>query len=253
MDSKIIDRVLSKSATPEEARKVAAWFATDEGQEYFSQRYDRESYLLNEKIINEWLDTEIPAEQMKSRFLTQIKFRIRTFRFQVAAAAIIPLILLGGSLLFIMGRTGVLSGNKLAEVRVPNGEQLQLILQDGTSVKLNSGSTLKYPKTFSLFNRKVKLIGEGYFKVAKESRRPFIVDLDVIKVKVTGTEFNVKAYQEENIAVALDEGSVNIVDNNKNIYPLVKGQNALFDRLTGLVQFMKLLTNPSILPGFQKV
>lgn len=234
MDPKIIDKVLSKSATPQEAKEVAAWFATDEGQEYFSQRYERESYLLNEKTINEWLDNEVPAEKMKTRFLTQIKFRARTFRFKVAAAAIIPLILLGGSLFFIIGRTGVFANSELAEVHVPNGEQLQIILQDGTSVKLNSGSTLEYPKSFGLFNRKVKLLGEGYFAVAKERNRPFIIDLNDISVKVTGTKFNVKAYSEENITVALDEGSVDIIDRNENIYPLKKDQFAYFDRISGV-------------------
>lgn len=234
MDPKIIDKVLSKSATPQEAKEVAAWFATDEGQEYFSHLYDRESYLLNEKTLNEWLDNEVPAEKMKTRFLTQIKFRARSFRFRVAAAAIIPLIILGGSLLFIIGRSGVFANNELAEVQVPNGEQLQIILQDGTSVKLNAGSTIQYPKSFGLFNRKVKLIGEGYFAVAKESNRPFIIDLNDISVKVTGTKFNVKAYPEENITVALDEGRVDIIDRNENTYPLEKDQFAYFDRISGI-------------------
>jgi len=65
MDPKIIDSVLAKNATPEQARQVAAWFATEEGQAYFSQRYDRESYLLNEKILEEWLENEIPSKRMK--------------------------------------------------------------------------------------------------------------------------------------------------------------------------------------------
>lgn len=233
MDPKIIDKVLSKSATPEEAKQVAAWFATDEGQEYLSHRYDRETYLLNEKIINEWLDTEIPAEQMKNRFLSQIRFRIRTFRFKIAAAAIIPLIILGGSLLFIVGRTGVFSNNEMAKVSVPNGEQLQIILQDGTSVRLNSGTTLEYPKSFGLFDRKVTLLGEGYFEVAQKKNRPFIVDLKDVNIKVTGTKFNVKAYEDENILVALDEGSVMVTDRKDNTYSLVKGQFALYDRING--------------------
>lgn len=230
MDPKIIDRVLSRVATPEEGRKVAEWFATDEGQEYFSRRYDRETYLLNEKIIMEWLDAEIPAEKLKHKILAYIRNRIRTNRFKVAAAALIPLIILGGSLLFVLGRTGVLSAQEFAEISVPNGETLQLVLQDGTSVRLNSASTLQYPKRFSLFNRKVKLSGEGYFTVAKDRKRPFIVDLDLIDVEVTGTAFDVKAYPNEDILVALDAGSVNIIDNKKNIYPLLKGQNAHFDR-----------------------
>jgi ferric-dicitrate binding protein FerR (iron transport regulator) len=241
MDSKIIDKVLSKNASPDEARQVAAWFATDEGQEYFSQRYDRESYLLNEKIITEWSDHEVPTERMKIRFISQLKTRIRTFRFRVAAAVIIPFIFLAGAFTFVANRTGVFSSEEMAEVTVPYGEQVQVVLQDGTIVQLNSGSRLQYPKSFGLFSRNVKLIGEGYFSVAKEIGRPFIVNLNEIKVKVTGTHFNVKAYSEdEKIRVALEEGSVNIADKRNIIYSLKVGQSAEYDKESGICTISKV-------------
>lgn len=233
MDPIIIDRVLSKAASPEEARQVAAWFATDEGQEYFSQRYDRESYLLNEKIIEEWLDHEIPTAQMKNRFLSQLNLRMRTFRFRVAAAVIIPFLLLAGAFTFVVSRSGVFQSEEMAEFVVPFGEQLNIVLQDGTQVQLNSGSRLEYPKTFGFFSRKVKLTGEAYFSVAKERTRPFEVDLNDIKVRVTGTHFNVEAYSDDNkIKVALEEGSVNIADNGNHSYPLKVGQSAEYDKLS---------------------
>jgi len=234
MDPKIVDKVLSKTATPDEARRVAAWFATDEGREYFSQRYDRESYFLNEKIITEWSDHEVPTERMKIRFISQLKMRIRTFRFRVAAAVIIPFIFLAGAFTFVANRTGVFSSEEMAEVVVPYGEQVQVVLQDGTIVQLNSGSHLQYPKSFGLFNRNVKLSGEGYFSVAKEIGRPFIVNLNEINVKVTGTKFNAKAYLDDNkITVSLDEGSVNIADLKKNVYPLKVGESAEYNRDSG--------------------
>ncbi|MEA4935338.1 hypothetical protein SDC9_103910 [bioreactor metagenome] len=235
MDPKIIDKVLSKTASLDEARQVAAWFATEEGQEYFSQRYDRESYLLNEKIISEWLDHKIPTERMKVRFISQLKMRISTFRFRVVAAVIIPFILLAGAFIFVANRAGVFYSEEIAEVIVPYGEQVQIVLQDGTIVQLNSGSSLQYPKSFGLFNRKIKLCGEAYFSVAKEFGRPFEVNLNEIRVKVTGTKFNVKAYPDDDkITVSLEEGSVNIADMNKNIYLLKVGQNADFDKKSGI-------------------
>jgi transmembrane sensor len=235
MDPKIIDSVLAKTATPEQARQVAAWFATEEGQAYFAQRYDRESYLLNEKILEEWLENEIPSKRMKVRFLSQLSVRVRTFRFRVAAAVIVPFLLLAGAFAFLANRTGVFSDEQLAEFVVPYGEQLNVVLQDGTQVQLNSGSRLQYPKTFGLFSRKVKLTGEGYFAVAKESTRSFEVDLKDIKVKVTGTHFNAKAYpNDKTIRVALEEGSVNIADRTDKIYPMKVGESAEYDRTTGV-------------------
>lgn len=234
MDPQIIDKVLSKNASPDEARQVAAWFASDEGQEYFSKRYDRESFLLNKKIITEWGENEIPTDRMKVRFISQLKMQIRTFRFRVAAAVIIPFILLAGAFTFVANRSGIFLSGDLAEVVVPYGEQVQVVLQDGTIVQLNSGSHLQYPKSFGLFSRNVKLSGEGYFSVAKENARPFVVNLNEIKVRVTGTKFNVKAYPDDyKITVALEEGSVNIADKSNHIYPLRVGQNAEYDRSSG--------------------
>lgn len=223
MNKDIIDKVLSKTATPQEAKDVAAWFATNEGQEYLSVRYDREVYFLNENTINAWLDHNIPEKYMKERFINRIKLKIRSLRFRFAAAVLIPIILFGSTLIFIAERTQIFSKGELAQVNVPYGEQLQIILQDGTSVKLNSGSSFLYPSTFGLFNRKVKLIGEGYFSVAKDNNRPFIVELEDINVRVTGTIFNIKAYSGENIVIALEEGSVEVSDVEKNIHLLKKG------------------------------
>jgi ferric-dicitrate binding protein FerR (iron transport regulator) len=235
MDPKIIDKVLSRTATQQEAHQVAEWFATDEGQKYFSQRFDRESFLLNEKIIAEWSDHEIPTERMKTRFFSQLKTRIRTFRFKVAVAAAIPVILLMGAFMFVADRSGAFASDDLAEVTVPYGEQLHLVLQDGTNVQLNSGSRLQYPKSFGLFSRKVKLSGEGYFSVAKERARPFVVNLDEIEIKVTGTRFNAKAYPDDSeISIALDEGGVNITDRNNNTYLLKANQKAVYDKKTGV-------------------
>lgn len=235
MDTKIIEKVLSKTATPDEARIVAAWFATDEGQEYFSQHYDRELYLLNEKTISEWLDHEIPTDQMKVRLISKIKIQVRTFRFRVAAAVIIPFIFLAVAFTFVANRTGVFSSEEMAEVTVPFGEQAKVVLQDGTVVQLNSGSHLKYPKSFGLFKRNVKLTGEGYFSVTKEFGRPFVVNLNDINVKVTGTHFNVKAYSDDSsIRVLLEEGSVIIADKNKKTYTLKVGEIADFNKESGI-------------------
>lgn len=234
MDSKIIDKVLSKNASQDEARQVAEWFATDEGQDYLSQRYDRESFLLNDKMIEEWSDHDIPGERMKSRLFSKLKVQIRTVRFRFAAAVFIPFIMVIASFTFIVNRSGILVNNDMAEIAAPLGEHVKVILQDGTSVLLNSGSTLKYPKSFGLFNRKVKLNGEGYFVVAKERTRPFIVNIDEIEIKVTGTKFDVKGYSgDDQIKVALEEGSVNITVPSNNIYPMKAGQNAVYDRITG--------------------
>ena len=94
-------------------------------------------------------------------------------------------------------------------LRVPAGADYQVTLADGTKVWLNCESTLRYPVEFGNEKREVYLDGEGYFEVNKATEWPFIVNAEQMRVKVTGTKFNVKSYSTEPIAhTTLVEGSV---------------------------------------------
>jgi ferric-dicitrate binding protein FerR (iron transport regulator) len=101
---------------------------------------------------------------------------------------------------------------------VPAGQRAQLTLQDGTVVWLNAQSKLTYPARFSGKERKVSLVGEAFFEVAKNKRNPFIVETQHIKLKVLGTQFNVYNYPKSDISqVALIEGSVKICSDKLNV------------------------------------
>jgi transmembrane sensor len=92
---------------------------------------------------------------------------------------------------------------------VPRGGEYNLTLSDGTEVKVNSESILKYPVTFTNEHRNVQLIGEAFFEVKTDSLRPFTVTSGEHIVKVYGTSFNVKSYQNDDyIATTLVEGKV---------------------------------------------
>ena len=110
----------------------------------------------------------------------------------------------------------------------PVGGQYQVTLQDGTKVWLNAASTIKYPTAFSGNERKVTITGEAYFEVAKNERKPFRVWMpDSTSVVVTGTHFNINAYQnEKEQKVTLLEGSV-VVSNAMNVIKLEPGTQAL--------------------------
>ncbi len=152
----------------------------------------------------------------------------------------IPFLFLSISLWFLADRTGVFSATEYAELKVPCGEQIQVVLQDGTVIQLNSDTRLRYPKKFGLFSRSVELWGEGFFVVAKDKKRPFIVDLKGVEVKVTGTKFNVKAYPSEpNVWVTLEEGGVLLKDIKNKEYPLVPGESAEYNRTSGICQITK--------------
>ena len=94
---------------------------------------------------------------------------------------------------------------------IPKGTFYHLVLSDGTKVWLNADSKIKYPVSFCQDKREVSLRGEGYFEVAKDSSRPFIVSTDKMDVKVLGTTFDVNTYEDEGKSfVVLVEGLVEV-------------------------------------------
>ncbi|MRT94727.1 FecR family protein [Ancylomarina sp. 16SWW S1-10-2] len=99
---------------------------------------------------------------------------------------------------------------------VPKNGYYMLKLSDGTIVHLNSDSELKYTDKFIGKERIVYLKGEAYFDVAEDKKHAFIVKTESMDVKVYGTEFNVMAYDDEDIVyTTLVEGSVGLELNNE--------------------------------------
>lgn len=124
---------------------------------------------------------------------------------------------------------------ELAEKRALNGQQLTVKLMDGTTVVLNAGSTLRYPEQFPNHLREVQLSGEAYFEVAPNTKAPFLIVTDDVRVRVVGTKFTVKAYPEnKEVKVAVVEGKVAVNpsdrktshdDSTKQVY-LIKDEMA---------------------------
>lgn len=123
--------------------------------------------------------------------------------------------------------------NKFNKLSVPAGGEYQLTLEDGTVVQVNAGSELLFPTHFKKHIRQVELRGEAYFKVKHNSEKPFHVLLGTLNVQVTGTTFNIKAYEEEgDICVALIEGSVNVREGQKVLATLSPGQLFTYHKTT---------------------
>lgn len=94
----------------------------------------------------------------------------------------------------------------------PRGGQYQVVLADGTSVWLNSESSLRFPTGFVGKERRVEISGEAYFEVAKNKAMPFVVSVNGAEVQVLGTHFDVKAYKDEAVLkTTLLEGAVKFV------------------------------------------
>lgn len=112
-------------------------------------------------------------------------------------------------------------------ITVPSKFTYSVVLEDSTEVFLNANSEFKYPSHFGDSIREVFLKGEGYFKVAKESRR-FVVNTEMISVKVYGTEFNVNTNSRNTVETVLVSGSVGVTIKNGSSVEVKMSPNQLF-------------------------
>lgn len=115
---------------------------------------------------------------------------------------------------------------------IPRGGEFNLTLSDGTRVWLNAETELRYPVQFNGKERVVYLKGEAYFEVAKNKKKPFLVQVDDMSVKVYGTEFNVNTYDK--IETVLVTGSVSMNQGGKEVL-LKPNQKGLFDPASGKI------------------
>ncbi len=93
-------------------------------------------------------------------------------------------------------------------IEVPRGGEFQVLLADGTRIWLNADTELEYPVEFADHLREVRLRGEAYFEVQKDSTRPFVVRVGDYSLQVYGTEFNMNTYDTTHLEVVLVRGCI---------------------------------------------
>lgn len=150
-----------------------------------------------------------------------------------AAFLTLPLLLTSVALGYLYFRDSEIE-QKYAEVTAANGIVIRYELPDNSAVWLNSGTTLRYPVTFSKDERNVSLNGEAYFEVQANKRSPFYVNTpEGVSVYVYGTKFNVSAYGDaEDIETVLEEGKVNVISpDRKTVTQLMPGEKLAYNKL----------------------
>ena len=110
------------------------------------------------------------------------------------------------------------------------GEKKTIKLSDGTTVQLNSGSQLAAPKRFTGDTREVRLSGEAYFEVTRDELKPFIIDLNGMRVQVLGTSFVIKedGYSRSQM-VAVNSGKVSVRKPDGETIYLTKDKMSILD------------------------
>lgn len=187
-------------------------------------------------------------EQYKEQVFANIINRIenkrkasRILRFVSTAAASLALLISTAIVFYQIGQQNL--NNQLVEVFTPRGVKSKVFLPDGSLVMLNSNSKITYPSRFSNATREVKFEGEGFFTVSKDQKHPFVVRTSTVKVRVTGTRFNLKSYIDDHLVeTTLEEGAVNVTDTkgkNREI-KLLPGHQAIFNKDSDVFRIVKV-------------
>lgn len=112
-----------------------------------------------------------------------------------------------------------------------NGKLYTMILSDSSVVRLNPGTQLIFPVSFTGKQREVYLEGKGYFEVMHDDRKPFIVHTAKATITVLGTSFSVNAY-DGHFSTTLIEGKIKVTAGVKSV-TLMPGNKAVLDSTTG--------------------
>ena len=219
-----IIRFLSRQERPEDVKKLKEWLKEDDSHrdklKEWLKVWDAADLLQNKDKYD--------ADNAYQRFLlyleeaetqstpdTKVKPSRRLFfrTFGHIAALFILSFSLGASCFYFFMKEPAVQEVTYVETIIPLGSKSEVVLPDGTAVWINAGSKLRYPTNYRKGNQHIYLEGEGYFKVAKQGKNAFTVHTSQMSVHALGTEFNVKAYpEEESVETILIDGKVKAYD-----------------------------------------
>ena len=240
MDKDLILKYINKTASDLEKEKVLKWA---------SESMENEKTLV--EMMNVWVAEHMPHDEADDSKFQEFGYYLRGYNTSAAkarqnklikifgwsgAAAIIVALLSWNIFLTqtisvekLEKENAKLALNTAVETDIPapvptrtmytnKGVKACITLPDSSIVWLNSDTRIEYPEVFSGLTREVKLSGEAYFNVKRDPEHPMIITTNKgFKVKVTGTSFNIKAYENDEIAqTTLYSGSISLLYKNKH-------------------------------------
>jgi len=240
----LITRYLTGEATSDEMITLSGWLKSSAENQKVFEEYQKTFDAIEETKINSTIDVDVEWKNIRSKISkpaeakkevkvvtldTEYKIRPAYFSRFMRVAAIFILIATSAFLLYYYLR----SDQPMTQHMVAQVESIESKLPDGTSVTLNSGSTLDYPAKFGKNKRTVALKGEAYFNVVHDATKPFIISAEDVSVEVLGTSFYVNTSSSEGQGeVILTSGRVAVFYKNNpgKITILEPGEKAVFSK-----------------------
>lgn len=250
MTKELLKKYLNNNCTKSEFNEVLLWIRTnalsDEGKQLVLddwENYKGSSNLKDDSkfiALFDKIQKKIDSQNGLSAKNKSISlFSAGRWFIKVAAILLIPVLIFLFYTLSEKKNELVKYANMTVdslEIVAPVGSRTIVSLKDGSKVYLNYGSRLKVPYFFLGDTRDVELTGEGFFEVAHNPKKPFIVKTGKINIKAVGTMFNVLAYSDDDkIETTLVRGKVILEQNqskgkSKIIGSMKPGQHAICNK-----------------------
>jgi transmembrane sensor len=218
----LLKRYTAGQCSLEEIEKINIWFSkiADENLDLneFEKSHVSERMLAS---IRKKLPSSNPGSNVKRSFIPTIL---------KVAAAILLIAVVG---FYTLPRLYSTKPSRIAEsgrtsetIQTSNTtDKVMLVdLPDSSRVQLEPGSMIRYSSKWSMPKREVHLIGEAFFDVVKDSKRPFYVYGGDVVTKVLGTSFTVKAAKDaESIEVSVRTGKVSVYEGTQQSLAVQSG------------------------------
>lgn len=203
-------RYIRNLSTQEESNWIEAWWQSDKENEKKLLQLALLTYACLAHDRMKLRDPLSAYKRVRSKIIR--KRRVSLLYKTCLAASLTGLIALSSYLLCEKETTADIFSHMVV-VEANPGTRVRFVLPDGTVAYLNSGSKITYPDQYPTSERRIFLSGEAYFNVVTDKEKPFIVSVldNHMRVKVTGTEFNLQAYESSDfVRTTLVKGAVRL-------------------------------------------
>lgn len=216
---------------------LKAWLEQDpENRRIFNeenelwQQASVQTKLENYKTDTVWMNISSRLCLGKSNGKSYTILSKNNFRILIAAAALACLVAIGSFSLLVTGKTSFQQIETASTiVSTHEGEKARIFLADSTEIILNSESKLQYAGNYNIKDRIVKFTGEAFFDVTTNPEKPFVVQLDQMRISATGTRFNIFSFgNEDRVETTLEEGAITVTIKGRDPIIVNSGQQVVY-------------------------
>ncbi|MCB0737202.1 MAG: FecR domain-containing protein [Bacteroidetes bacterium] len=234
IDYDLLSKYLDNEASTDERQQVDEWVASSDANAQEFTKLKKAYALTNipsfnadmawNKLSNRISEAQ-PAQASNVRQLGAAKSNNRIKWFAAAAVVLIAAIV------------GLNQPWKTQKIQLAATEEINKSqsLPDGSTIDLNTGSTLTYSENSLKKERQVTLSGEAFFDVHRDESKPFVITTEASVIKVLGTSFNVNTNGKNNVVeIFVRSGRVSVTANKSgSSVELVKGEKAVVYKNNG--------------------